>query len=149
MGKQIRYAEIVQEHVIKAPRERVYRALTEEVNAWWCHAINENPTLRLEARLGGKFYEECANGGGMLFGTVTWLKPGEELELTGGMGWDGPAQGTYSFTLVEKGQETLLKLEHKFFGPLNDETEANYVEGWKEVIGLGFKNYVEKGTRIR
>jgi uncharacterized protein YndB with AHSA1/START domain len=150
MSKELKYAHIVQEHVVNAPRAQVFKALTEEANAWWCHTANENSkAVHMEPKIGGRFYEDFGNGGGFLYATVTWLKPGEEIELSGAMGFDGPSTGVFSFTLEERGKSTLIKLEHKFFGPLSNETEGMYQEGWKELLAGTFKDFVEKGTRLR
>lgn len=150
MKKELNYVHIIQEHVINAPREKVFKGLTDDIHSWWSHGVSGDPkTMRLDAKLGGHFYEEFKEGGGMLFGVVTWLKPNQEIELSGNMGFDGPVTGTYSFTLEEKGKGTLVKLEHKFFGPVSDETKANYTEGWTELLGTHFKDFMETGKRVR
>jgi uncharacterized protein YndB with AHSA1/START domain len=149
MSKELKYVHIIQEHVINAPRERVFKALTEETGSWWSHSIQEDSKVTLDARVGGVFREEFKSGGGVLFATVQWLKPGEEIELTGPMGFDGPATGVFSYTLSEKGQGTLVKLEHKFFGPVSDETQGMYNEGWNELLGSDLKSWVEEGKRAR
>jgi uncharacterized protein YndB with AHSA1/START domain len=150
MKKEIKNVHIIQEHVINAPREKVFKSLTQEINSWWSHGVTDDPkSIRMDAKLGGHFYEEFKEGGGMLFGVVTWLKPGEEIELTGNMGCDGPVTGTYSFTLEEKGKSTLIKLEHKFFGLFSDEMEKGYTEGWEELLGTNLKEFVESGKKAR
>jgi uncharacterized protein YndB with AHSA1/START domain len=141
--------EIIQEHVINAPREKVFKSLTQEVNSWWVHAIQEDSELYLEPKIGGHFGENFKGGGGMRFATVTWLKPGVEIELNGPMAFDGPVTGCFSFTLEDKGKGTLVKLEHKMFGPISDETKGMYTEGWNEMLGTGLKQYVETGKRVR
>jgi uncharacterized protein YndB with AHSA1/START domain len=148
MKKELKYAHIVQEHVIKAPRAKVYQALTEGANSWWSHRVNDDAEVRMDARLGGRFWEELKNGGGMQYARVRWLKPGEEIEFEGSMGFDGPATGVFSFTLEEKGGSTLVKLEHKFFGPLSDETEGMYTQGWTELLGTNLKEFIEQGKKV-
>jgi len=59
------------------------------------------------------------------------------------MGCDGPVSGVYSFTLEENQGSTLVKLEHKFFGPLSDEIKGSYTEGWNELLGNDLKKHVE------
>ncbi|MEW6056589.1 MAG: SRPBCC domain-containing protein [Bdellovibrionota bacterium] len=147
--KELKYVHIVQEHLINASREKVFKALTQDTSSWWSHSIEEDSQVRFEAKLGGHFYEEFKQGGGFLYATVIWLKPGEEIELMGPMGWDGPVTGVFSYTLEEKGEGTLVKLEHKFFGPLSGETEGMYIEGWRELLGSNLKNYVEEGRKVR
>src|SRR3954469_15370970 len=102
MSKELKYAHIVQEHVVNAPRDKVFKALTEEANAWWAHTqATKNGTppgedktkITMEPKVGGRFYEDFVNGGGFLYATVSWLKPGFEIELVGPMGFDGPCTG--------------------------------------------------------
>jgi uncharacterized protein YndB with AHSA1/START domain len=147
MSKELKYVHILQEHVINAPRAKVYKAITEEIGSWWSHRFEEGGKVTLDARLGGEFREDYPNGGGCRFATVRWFKPGEGIELEGPMGWDGPVTGCFSYTLEEKGKATLVKLEHKFFGPLTGETEGMYVEGWKHLLGTDLKAWVEEGKK--
>jgi uncharacterized protein YndB with AHSA1/START domain len=147
--KELKYVHIIQEHVINAPRAKVFKALTQDVQSWWSHSIAEDSRIHLDAKLGGHFYEEFKQGGGLLYATVIWLKPGEEIELMGPMGWDGPVTGVFCYTLEEKDSSTLVKLEHKFFGPLSDETEGMYTEGWRELLGEDLKKYIEDGYKVR
>lgn len=85
----------------------------------------------------------------MLYATVQWLRLGEEIRLTGPMGFDGPLAGVHSYTLEERGGATLVKLEHRFFGPVSDETEGLYAQGWHELLGSDLKRWVEEGRKAK
>src|SRR5262245_37902746 len=98
MSKELKYVHIVQEHVVNAPRAQVFKALTEETDSWWSHTVVDGSTVKLDPRVGGQFGETFPTGGGFLYATVTWLKPGQEIELSGAMGFDGPATGVFSYT---------------------------------------------------
>ncbi len=136
MKNELKCVQIMQEHVIQAPRAKVFEALTKDIHHWWSHSVSDEPKeIRLEAKLGGLFFEDFGNGGGAIFATVTWLKPGEEIELRGSMGLAGTVEGCFGFTLEEKGKSTLVRLEHQFFGPFSDQAGGMYEEGWKELLG--------------
>jgi uncharacterized protein YndB with AHSA1/START domain len=142
---QVKTAHIVQEHVINAPKARVFKALTQEVGTWWSHGFEKDSKISLDLRLGGHFKEEYKNGGGCLFAVVRWWRPDEAIELEGSMAFDGAVQGLFSYTLEEKGGTTLIKFEHKFFGMMSDEAKGQYNQGWDELLGRDLKNWIENG----
>ena len=54
---------------IKAPQDRVWAAMINEIDAWWLPQHRMAPSSKmmvLEPRAGGRFYEE-APGGGLLW----------------------------------------------------------------------------------
>jgi DNA-binding transcriptional ArsR family regulator/uncharacterized protein YndB with AHSA1/START domain len=141
---------IEQEVTIAAAPGRVFEALTHDVAAWW-----GSPYLMAEAaqdiifepKLGGRFYEVWGEHEGVLYATVTGLKQAERLELTGPMGMGGAVHGLFSFELTPHRQGTLLRLSHKAFGEVTEETQANYAQGWQDLLGVRLKAFVEKGER--
>ncbi|MFN8454473.1 MAG: helix-turn-helix domain-containing protein [Anaerolineae bacterium] len=142
---------IEQEVTITASPERVFEALTRDVAAWW-----GTPYLMAEAaqdiifepKLGGRFYEVWGEHEGVLYATVTGLKQAERLELTGPMGMGGAVHGLFSFELAPQAQGTLLRLSHKAFGEVTEETKANYSQGWQDLLGVRLKAFVETGERL-
>ncbi|MGH2627534.1 MAG: hypothetical protein ACRDHY_12895, partial [Anaerolineales bacterium] len=75
---------------IQAPPRRVFEALTKDIASWWGspHIIDDERTrdIVLEARLGGRLYEDWGDGAGALWATVTRIRPDEYLELNGPLG---------------------------------------------------------------
>lgn len=138
------------EATIGAPPSRVFEALTREVSAWWGapYLIGKAQRLVLEPRLGGRFYEEWADGAGALWGTVTELEEDKLLEVTGPVGMGGPVVGRVRFTLAPQGAAgTRLSLSHRGFGAVTEKTGAEYKGGWTDLLATRLKAYVETGKR--
>ncbi|MEJ2560045.1 MAG: SRPBCC domain-containing protein [Anaerolineae bacterium] len=135
---------------IEASPRRVFDALTKEISAWWGapYLVSEAAQdIVLEPELGGRFYEVWGENEGVLWATVTGIKWGERLELTGPIGMRGAVQAVVSFELEPKGNATILRLSHQAVGEVTKETEENYDQGWQDLIGTRLKAFVETGKR--
>lgn len=85
----------VSEHMLVLPAApaRAYRALTDEVAAWWdaSHSYSgEAANFSLDARAGGCFCEALPEGGSVEHMRVVFAQPGRLLRMQGGL---GPLQG--------------------------------------------------------
>lgn len=141
---------IEQEVTIAASPERVFEALTSEVAAWWGTPYLYSEAAQnviLEPKLGGRFYEVWGNNEGELYAIVTGIKRAERLELTGPMGMDGAVQGFISIHLEPKETATLIRFSHQAIGAVTAETQANYGQGWQDLLGVRLKAFVETGQR--
>lgn len=135
---------------IDAAVERVWKALLEEPSAWWHRDFYATPKPHkfiIEPKVGGRMYEDTGNGSGLLWYTVTVLKPKEELSLVGAVmqPFGGPNMSMLRLVLEAQGDDTtLLKLTNSIFGVIGDcEAEA----GWRQLFEVGLKEYVESGKR--
>jgi len=131
---------------IAAAAERVWRALTEQVDLWWPRGFfaSAGPLrMRFDARLGGFLYEEAANGGGVVWYTVIALDPGTSVTLAGHLtpAFGGPAQTILRLSLREQGDATILELSDAVFGNVGTGTATE--EGWRALFENAFKNFVE------
>lgn len=136
--------QIEQEVEIAATPEAVFQALTEGIDGWWVHRRFDPPsTVRLEAEIGGGFTEMTDAGDAALWATVTELRPNELLRLTGPMGMTGPVLGVIEYRLEPRGNGTVLKLSHRAFGDIDDETRGAYEEGWRVLLEDHLKPLVE------
>lgn len=139
---------IEQEAAIDAPRDRVFRAITQEIGMWWCHHLSKGKSnLRLEPKVGGRFYETFGDGDeGALWGTVTFLKAPEILRLTGPLGMTGPVNSYYEYTLLEAnaGAGTILRLSHRVIGVLDPKWPQAHEDGWR-MLWEHLKSWVEQG----
>lgn len=146
----LRDIHIEQNITIQALREDVFDAVTKEISAWWSapyfHA-SETKQLVLEAKVGGRFYEDIGDNEGMLLATVMFIKRPDELRMMGPMGMVGPVQGVILFQFEMKDDGTLLKLSHRMVGEVSEEIETAYSGGWQELLSTRLRNYVEQGTR--
>jgi uncharacterized protein YndB with AHSA1/START domain len=110
-------AEVLFERRIKAPRERVWRALTdpEELDAWLAPA-------EIELRVGGSVVLKFDEGDER--GTITELREPEVLAYT----WnEGKTDSLVRFQLEEDGDGTRLLLHHTFEGEVD---LPGYGGGW-------------------
>ena len=80
---------------IDRPRETVWKALTQDTNAWWLpafHMVGEGSTVTLRAEAGGQLLEKRESGGSLLWYTVHMVDPGNSIHLVGYSfpEWGGP-----------------------------------------------------------
>ena len=141
-------ARVEVEVTISAPRERVWKALVEETGQWWpkdFYVGREPKGFLIEARPGGRVYEDWGNEAGALWYTVLVVEPPEVLELAGHLtpSFGGPATTTVRLTLREEAGATVVKIEDALFGRVDEHTVPRVREGWRALIGKGLKSHVE------
>jgi hypothetical protein len=105
--------------------------------------------VRLEPFVGGRFYEAYDGDDGVLYATVSSIKRGEHLHLTGSAGMPGAVFGIVRFDLEERDGATVVKLSHRAFGEIGDERKRNYTKGWGDLLNERLKQFVEEGVRYR
>lgn len=142
---EFRLLKIEMEMRIRAPREKVYRALTEDYDKWWPHRYKADSNVRLDAKPGGYIVEEFKNGGGAVTGTVVYLDPPQKLV---GTIPSSMAQGMSSYnvqTLEEDGDGTIFKQSMQLWGVIPDEMEQMFREGVRELMETALRRYLEDG----
>lgn len=102
----------VNEAVVAAERDIVWRAAIDEIGQWWSsdHTVSGDATrLRISAKTQGCFCEYFGDGDGdgVVHMTVTMVNPGVVIRLTGGLGPLGlmgvAGNMTWEFSSVEGG----------------------------------------------
>jgi len=131
-GLAVRTLEVEHELAVAAPREKVFDALTR-MGEWWPHRFREGSSVHLEPSVGGRFWEEWPEGGA-LYATVTDVLRPERLRCAGPMGMGGPVNGLFAMELDERPDGTLVRLSHRAFGDIDEETQAAYSQGWVGVF---------------
>ena len=129
---------------IAADRAVVWRALTEETTFWWPRDFYTGPAqgFHLEARIGGKVFEDWGNGAGVIWYHVFGMNPGVSLDLQGAMGVPyGPALTLLHLELETRDGVTLLKVSDSTVGA-GGGSQAK-IEGWQQVFRDGLKRHVE------
>ena len=74
---------------LDADAGEAYRAIVEDIGNWWIadHTWSgDSANLSIDARAGGCFCENLGDGGSMQHMLVTWVQPGKEIRMTGGLG---------------------------------------------------------------
>lgn len=142
---------VEQDIQINASVEKTYEAILN-VNAWWLQRVTDNPdALRLEAKVGGRFWEtrDGSDDSGFLFATVTSIEPHDHISLTGNMGMPGAGQGNTTFQVIAQDDGTsVIKHTSQFMGILPDGFEEGLSNGWE--YGLhGLKKFIETGEKAK
>jgi DNA-binding transcriptional ArsR family regulator/uncharacterized protein YndB with AHSA1/START domain len=132
---QLNFVQIEMDVTIQARPERVFQAITHDIASWWDETCTyKRGKMILEPEVGKRFYEDCGNGTGSLFGVVTLIEQNRLLEIEGHMGMEQPVQGIVRYELVPQGEATLLKFSHRAFGNMREGTRENFTQGWTDMI---------------
>jgi uncharacterized protein YndB with AHSA1/START domain len=155
MKKKIKPAgsiEVKIELTMHAPQERVWSALINEANQWWPQSFytsEKTKRFTLEPRLGGRMFEDCGKGEGLVWYTVNGIESPNYLSLVGYMGppFGGPSTSILRIGLTAAGKdETKLEIIDSLFGQVEGcETES----GWRTIFGEHFRAHVEAGSKSR
>lgn len=156
MSKTLSHLQLDLEWTIAATRDRVWKALTEEVGEWWPRDfyVNSDATFRLEPRLGGFLFEDLGDGAGFAWFQVTGFMPPNQLLLRGEISppFGGPATSLLKWSLTEveandivanDAAATQLALTDCLFGVLDSKQQDSLSEGWEHIFGSCFKPFVE------
>ncbi|MCL6574174.1 MAG: helix-turn-helix domain-containing protein [Bacillus sp. (in: Bacteria)] len=138
---------IEQELVIDAPREQVFKALTEQAGQWWEFRIapkGVSSYFTFDPVPGGQFVERWRKNEGAVWGTVYYVNAPEEIRLHGHLGMQGAVNSSYTYRLLDKDGATLLLLSHTASGMIEADWEKSHSEGWNYLLGTLLKNFVEK-----
>ena len=149
MNNILRVYDIVSEPVIKevtvnAPASRVWKAITnkKEMKQWYFDIKDFKPKVGY----GFKFYGQKE---GKRFPTsciITEVEKGKKIAYT--WSYDQyPAITTVTFTLMEEGDKTRVRLTHEGLERIptedKDFSRESHQQGWEEIIGTSLKKYVE------
>ena len=130
--------------VINASREKVWKALTANTTFWWPKSYYSSPKTKafhIEAKLGGRMYEDWGDGQGLIWYNVFGVDAPEAIHLEGCMAPPyGPAHTLLVLRLEEKDGATVLKLSDSTIGRTD---KCSKESGWKELFEGAFKPYVE------
>lgn len=139
---------------IDAPVARVWKALTGQTSAWWHPGFFSRPgagVFVIEPRVGGRAYEDCGDGEGLLWYTVVGVARNELLQLMGDLdaSYGGPARLHTTFRLRANGKGTVVRLEECAFGRVAEKTRDSLAKGWNVLLGGCLKVFAETGAPPR
>jgi len=128
--------------VIDAPRDAVWRAMTDHITEWWCPRPWTSEIVTLEWRSGGRFSitmhgpdGEVHGGDGMLLEVV----PGERIVFTNALGEDWTPQAAQPMAIVGEfsladapGGRTAYRASarHWSAADMKLHDEMGFAEGW-------------------
>ena len=132
-------------------RERAWRALCEEIDAWWPRDMRSGAAdsrMRFESTIGGRLREEWGNGG-ILWYTLVGIVPSVSLDLCGWITpqFGGPAFSCLRVELAGQGQTTKVTVIDGVQGRLGADMPEKVLEGWRLVFETAFKTYCETKDR--
>lgn len=136
------------ETTIQAECHRVWHCLVNETTEWWKADFYTNPKtrdFRIEARIGGRAYEDFGNGEGLVWSEVIGVDSPKALHMKGLLSPDfgGPAISYTAIELKSDGKGTLFSLTDTYFGVITEDTLAQIESGWRMIYTEAFKHYVE------
>lgn len=128
--------------------QRVWTAITQEINQWWLADFRCAPhskEIKMEPWPGGRLYEEAPEGGGLLWFNVAAITPPESLHLAGYIipPYGGPATTLLYLSLTKTPSGTLLKVHNSVLGYVSKTQLNQTVEGWRQLFAEGLKPFVE------
>jgi hypothetical protein len=133
---------------IQSSKARVWRGLTDQLNAWWLpdfHMLGTDSIVTLELKPGGRMYEET-EGSGLLWYTVLAFEVEKSLDVVGFCTpqWGGPATSMLSFRLADDGNGTLLTMTDALSGHVSQKQIDSLHSGWTDLLSAGLKSYLEQ-----
>lgn len=133
---------------IEAPLARVWKVITEEAGSWWDSdfaALPGSGGVKLEARLGGRLYEETPDGKALEWARVIAVNPPVSIDFQGIMtpSFGGPTITTVQLSLAEVEGGTELTMTDGLIGRVTDEGLAQMGIGWDFLFGTKLKAYAE------
>jgi len=145
-------ARIELEIPIEAPLTDVWRAVSEEPDAWWVSDMRCVPggsTLALDPRAGGRLIEQNDSGGSLLWATVIAVQPPRSLSFESAIAppFGGPCKSFLLIELEERGAGTLLKLTNSLHGHVDESSLPEMESGWRLLFETGLKQLVEARQR--
>ncbi len=147
MSEQLRAVDIELEIPISATKHEVWKALISDIGLWWPKEafMTKANKVCLEARVGGRVFEDKGDGTGGVWWYIHAIETGEYLVLTGQIwpGFGGPATSIAKLSLEESGKETILKIHDCLFGRLTDDRIASVKWGWDHLFAKSLKPYAE------
>ena len=142
-------ANLTMEISIDAAPERVWRALTEQIGAWWPNEFYAGGNagsrdFHIEAHPGGRMFESWDDGGGVLWGTVVTVKAAQQLQVLGAIfpNWGGPVQSYATWDLEAAEDGTLLKFDEHMLGNVSAAGLEDKDKGWT-FLWAALKAHVE------
>src|SRR5262249_38181035 len=114
---------------------------------WDSSTASHSPRAHGFFHLMGRLYEVWGEHEGMLWATVVALKRPQQLQLQGSMMMPEPTYGAIPFQLEAVGQGTVLRLTHQAFGNIGERQQRLYAAGWKDLLDIRLRAFVERGIR--
>lgn len=146
--EQSQITRIQMEIDIDASIDNTWNSLINDIGLWWrkdFYTSSKTKEFILEARPGGKMYEDYGNNEGLVWAEVIILDSPNILELKSHLSpeYGGPVFSFLRLALQSTKEGTLLKLTDVGVGKMSEESVKQTEAGWKMLFEEGFKSFVE------
>jgi len=133
---------------MNASKEKVWQALTEDIDAWWLpdfHMVGTDSKIQLDAVAGGQLIESKADGSSLLWFTVQMCDTGNSLHLAGFIfpQWGGPGITLLHLSLEGVEGGTKFKVQDSQLGAIQPSSAKSMEDGWIWLFTDGLKKYAE------
>ncbi|HTK29760.1 MAG TPA: SRPBCC domain-containing protein [Vicinamibacterales bacterium] len=131
--------DITEEMLVRAPIERAFASLLEELGpSNRGHEDTPMPML-LEPWPGGRWFRDLGNGNGHLWGHVQAVKRPTLIEIAGPLMMSFAVSSNVQYRLKETDGGTLITLRHTALGLFPD--------GYREALGGGWRSIFDRVRR--
>jgi uncharacterized protein YndB with AHSA1/START domain len=124
---------ITQEIHVRAPLDKTFKALLEQLGPHNAHPDGTPMPLKLEPWPGGRWYRDLGGENGHFWGHVQAIKRPTLLEITGPLFMSYPAISNVQYRLSEEDGGTLIKFHHTALGLIQDDHREGVGKGWTHI----------------
>lgn len=141
-----RIVKIELELIIAADPDRVFRAVVNELDAWWPFRIKPDSKIVVDAQPGGMIEERFAAGGGAVYGHFMMLDRVERKFASSSPSFMNPAHSSFNEEeYLPHAEGTLVKKRMTLAGDVPQELEQMMREGMKQITQSALNAYVVDG----
>lgn len=148
--KTASFGEMTIDVEIEGSIDAVWKALVDDIGEWWpdeFFAGGAAGTRRylLEARPGGRMWEEWESGGGLIWGTVVTIDPPTKLQVVGHTfpEWGGPGTWYATWELEERDSGVILRFSEATVGKVSEAGMESKRKGWTYLFESAMRAHVE------
>jgi DNA-binding transcriptional ArsR family regulator/uncharacterized protein YndB with AHSA1/START domain len=122
--EQVRVVHIACELRFRASAAKVFDAITDRTLEWFPHTYGGDKVraVVVEPHVGGRLYEDWAEGRGHLYGHVTGYDPPHQFAIRGRL-MPGTVLDT-EYEIVEEGTDAVLRMTKVAVGPMTEQEAA-------------------------
>lgn len=133
---------------IQASIADTWNSLINDIGTWWksdFYTSQKTQAFILEAKPGGKMYEDYGNNEGLVWGEIVVIDSPSVLELKSNLSpaFGGPSFSYLRIQLDERDSCTTLSISDIGVGALSEGGIKQLEEGWTMIFGDAFKSHVE------
>lgn len=143
MEESFRVVRIELESEIAASPERVFDALTKDIDAWWPHRISPEGKVSHDCRVGGNIAESW-NGGGALYGSILLFEPSKRI-VSVASGFMGCCTIRNEESVEAHGDGCRYLKSLQLWGIVPETMERTFREGSAAIVDQALKAYCEEG----